>query len=137
MSSKVVVIDTNVVFKALRLKYSSIREVLSQEDIVFYAPKFLIVEVFKHKEKILKNNQQLEDEFYEYLNLLLNRITFINEDFVSIGSYLEAYRLCKEIDEKDVPFVALTIELDCELWTFDTPIIKGLTALGFTKFFEF
>ena len=81
----------NVVFKALRLKYSSIREVLSQEDIVFYAPKFLIVEVFKHKEKILKNNQQLEDEFYEYLNILLNRITFINEDFVSIGRYIEAY----------------------------------------------
>jgi hypothetical protein len=45
--------------------------------------------------------------------------------------------LCKEIDEKDVPFVALTIELDCELWTFDKPITKGLTALGFTKFFEF
>jgi predicted nucleic acid-binding protein len=137
MSSKVVVVDTNVVFKALRLKYSSIREVLSQEDIFFYAPKFLIVEVFKHKEKILKNNQQLEDEFYEYLNILLNRITFINEDFVSIGNYLEAYRLCKEINEKDVPFVALTIELDCELWTFDKPITKGLTALGFTKFFEF
>jgi hypothetical protein len=91
MSSKVVVVETNFVFKALRLKYSSIREVLSQEDIVFYAPKFLIVEVFKHKEKILKNNQQLEDEFYEYLNILLNRITFINEDFVSIGRYIEAY----------------------------------------------
>jgi predicted nucleic acid-binding protein len=45
--------------------------------------------------------------------------------------------LCKEIDEKDVPFVALTIELDCELWTFDKPITKGLTALVFTKFFEF
>ncbi len=137
MNKKTVVIDTNVVFKALRLKYSSIREILNQDDFIFYAPKFLIVEVFKHKEKILKNNQQLEDEFYEYLNILLNRITFVNEDFISISSYFEAYRLCKDIDEKDVPFVALAIEINCELWTFDTPIKNGLTSLGFTQFFEF
>jgi predicted nucleic acid-binding protein len=137
MNKKVVVVDTNVVFKALRLKYSSIREILNQDDFIFYAPKFLIVEIFKHKEKILKNNQQLEDEFYEYLNILLNRITFVNEDFISISSYLEAYRLCKDIDEKDVPFVALAIEINCELWTFDTPIKNGLTSLGFIQFFEF
>lgn len=137
MNKKIVVVDTNVVFKALRLKYSSIREILNQDDFIFYAPKFLIVEIFKHKEKILKNNQQLEDEFYEYLNILLNRITFVNEDFISISSYLEAYRLCKDIDEKDVPFVALAIEINCELWTFDTPIKNGLISLGFTQFFEF
>lgn len=137
MNKKIIVVDTNVVFKALRLKYSSIREILNQDDFIFYAPKFLIVEIFKHKEKILKNNQQLEDEFYEYLNILLNRITFVNEDFISISSYLEAYRLCKDIDEKDIPFVALAIEVNCELWTFDTPIKNGLISLGFTQFFEF
>lgn len=109
--SKVIVIDTNIVFKALRLKHSAIRSFLSQEGYSFYAPKFLLVEIFKHKEKILKNNLQLEDEFYEYLNILLNRISFVNEDFISIGNYMEAYRLCKDVDEKDVPFVALTIEL--------------------------
>ncbi len=115
MNKKIIVIDSNVVFKALRLKNSFIREILSQEFYDFYAPKFLVVEIFKHKEKILKNNIQLEDEFYEYLNILLNRITFINEDIVSIGNYLEAFRLCKDIDEKDVPFIALALQLDCEI----------------------
>lgn len=115
MSRVPVVIDTNVVFKALRLKYSSIREVLNQGTYHFYAPKFLLVEIFKLKEKLLKNNRQPEDEFYEYLNLLFQRITFVNEDLISIGNYLEAYRLCKDIDEKDVPFVALAIQLGCEL----------------------
>ena len=136
MSRVPVVIDTNVVFKALRLKYSSIREVLNQGTYHFYAPKFLLVEIFKHKEKLLKNNSQPEDEFYEYLNLLLQRITFVNEDIISIGNYLEAYRLCKEIDEKDVPFVALTIQLGCELWTYDEPIREGLKQKGFNHFFE-
>jgi predicted nucleic acid-binding protein len=136
MNKKIVVVDTNIVFKALRLKNSYIREILNQEQYHFYAPKFLLVEIFKHKEKILKNNTQLEDEFYEYLNLLLQRITFVNEDIISIGNYLEAYRLCKDIDEKDVPFVALAIELECELWTFDHPIKTGLISQGFKYFFE-
>jgi predicted nucleic acid-binding protein len=136
MNKKIVVVDTNIVFKALRLKNSYIREILNQEQYHFYAPKFLLVEIFKHKEKILKNNSQLEDEFYEYLNLLLQRITFVNEDIISIGNYLEAYRLCKDIDEKDVPFVALTIQLECDLWTFDQPIKTGLISKGFEHFFE-
>jgi predicted nucleic acid-binding protein len=136
MNKKIIVVDTNIVFKALRLKNSYIREMLNQEQYHFYAPKFLLVEIFKHKEKILKNNTQLEDEFYEYLNLLLQRITFVNEDIISIGNYLEAYRLCKDIDEKDVPFVALTIQLECVLWTFDQPIKTGLSNKGFKQFFE-
>lgn len=115
MNRKVVVVDTNIVFKAIRLKNSFIRELLNQETYHFFAPKFLLVEIFKHKEKILKNNTQLEDEFYEYLNLLLQKITFVNEDIISIGSYIGAYKLCKDIDEKDVHFIALTIKSECDL----------------------
>jgi predicted nucleic acid-binding protein len=96
----------------------------------------LIVEIFKHKEKLLKNNSQAEDDLYEYLNLLLQNITFVNEDTVSISSYVEAYRLCKDIDEKDVPFVALAIELDCQFWTDDQPIKTGLINKGFDIFFR-
>lgn len=130
-----IVVDTNIVFKALRLPYSHFREMLNQADCHFYAPKFLLVEIFKHKEKILKNNRQSDDDFYEYFNIILNKITFVNEEIVSIGSYLEAYRLCKYIDEKDVPFVALAIELDCLLWTQDMPLKEGLISRGFSSFF--
>jgi predicted nucleic acid-binding protein len=49
---------------------------------------------------------------------------------------LEAYRLCKDIDEKDVPFIALAIQLGCELWTYDEPIREGLKQKGFNHFFE-
>lgn len=136
MNKTALVIDTNIVFKVLRLQHSAIRHTLNDSQYHFYAPKFLIVELFKHKEKLLKNNTQLEDEFYEYLNLLVQCISFVNEDTIAIGSYLEAYRLCRDVDEKDVPFVALTIELDCKIWTRDQPIIDGLTAKGFTSFFD-
>lgn len=136
MSKSATVVDTNIVFKALRLKSSAIRDILAENQYQFYAPKFLIVEIFKHKEKLLRNNIQLEDELYEYLNGLLQRIIFVNEDTISIGNYVEAYRLCKGIDEKDVPFVALALELGCPLWTRDQPIRDGLMARGFTDFFD-
>ena len=136
MSKSAIVVDTNFVFKALRLKSSAIRDILTDNQYQFYAPKFLFVEIFKHKEKLLRNNTQLEDELYEYLNGLLQRIIFVNEDTVAIGNYVEAYRLCKGIDEKDVPFIALSLELSCPLWTRDQPIRDGLTARGFTAFFE-
>lgn len=135
MSRQAVVVDTNIVFKALRLKNSAIRDALTEGQYQFYAPKFLFVEVFKHKEKLLRNNTQSEDDLYEYLNTLLQHITFVNEDTVSVGSYLEAYRLCREVDEKDVPFVALALELNCPLWTVDQFIRDGLVAKGFTAFF--
>lgn len=136
MNRTAVVVDTNIVFSALRLQHSVVRATITDERYHFYAPKFLIVEIFKHKEKLLKNNLQAEDDLYEYLNSLLQRITFVNEDTVSIGSYLEAYRLCKDVDEKDVPFVALAIELSCSLWTRDQPIINGLVSKGFNAFFD-
>ncbi len=53
-----------------------------------------------------------------------------------MSCYLEAYRLCKDVDEKDVPFVALALELDCELWTADQPLKDGLITKGFNRFFE-
>ena len=136
MNRQIIVVDTNIIFKALRYKYSFIRSIISESRYHFYAPKFLIVEIFKHKEKLLKNNSQLEDEFYEYLNNLLQYVSFVNEDIVSIGNYLEAYRLRRDIDEKDVPFIALTLELNSSLWTYDQPIKDGLCAKGFDSFFE-
>lgn len=136
MSKRAVVVDTNIIFSALRLQYSALRDVLADEQYQFYAPKFLIVEIFKHKEKLLKNNSQQEDDLIEYLNALLHRIQFVNEDVIGIGNYMEAYRLCKDIDLKDMPFVALALELDCPLWTRDQPIRQGLVPRGFTAFFD-
>jgi predicted nucleic acid-binding protein len=136
MSKQAVVVDTNIVFSALRLQYSALRDILADQQYQFFAPKFLIVEIFKHKEKILKDNSQQEDDFYEYLNAVLHQIQFVNEAVVSIGNYMEAHRLCKDIDPKDTPFVALAIELNCPLWTRDQPIRQGLAHKGFTAFID-
>ncbi len=74
-----IVIDTNILFSTLRAKNSRLRLILERTDCRFYAPNFLMVEIFKHKERILQKSKAAEEEVYEILYKTLHRITFINE----------------------------------------------------------
>src|SRR2546430_2169828 len=38
---------------------------------------------------------------------------------IPVGTWVEAHRLCKDIDEKDTVYVALTLQLDGQFWTQD------------------
>ena len=95
-----------------------------------------MVEIFKHKERILNKSKATEDEVYEILYQTLHKITFINEETISLGNFIEAYKLCGNIDEKDTPFVALTLEIEGELWTKDNVLKRGLIKKGFNHFFN-
>jgi predicted nucleic acid-binding protein len=131
---KAVVVDTNIIFAALRKNQSAIRRQLEQGNFHFYAPHFLIVEIFKHKKRILHMSKALPEETYELLTNLLHHVHFVNESFISTEDMITAFRLCKDVDEKDTPFVALTMALDGELWTRDEALKQALTRKGFTRF---
>lgn len=132
-----VVVDTNILFAALVGAKSHIREFLFTERALdFSCPRFLFVELFKHKERIITATQLSEDELLDALNALLARVHFVDESTIPIGTWLEARRLCLDIDEKDTPFVALTIHLDARLWTGDSELRAGLRAKDFAQFFE-
>lgn len=131
-----VVVDSNIIFAALRGETSKAREYILNSTDQFYAPNFLVGEIFKYKEKILKNSSATEEETLEFLFKILNRIHFINEESISIINFITAYKLCKDVDEKDTPFVALALEIDCPLWTRDKALKNGLHSNGFQNFFE-
>lgn len=133
---KTVIVDTNILFAAMRSANSRLRVILDRTDLKFYTPNFLVVEIFKHKEKILNKSKASEDEIYEFLNQLLRKVQFVSEENLSLGNIIQAYKLCNEIDEKDTLFVALTLELEGKLWTRDEVLKAGLIKKGFTSFFE-
>jgi predicted nucleic acid-binding protein len=133
---KKVIIDSNIVFSALRKKESRTRSKILSSDNQFFAPNFLFGEIFKHKSRIMAYSKGDEVEIYEILLKILSRINFINEENISTGNFIEAYRLCKDVDEKDTPFVALSIELGYEIWTRDEELKSGLKVKGFARFFE-
>lgn len=130
-----IILDTNIIFSALLHKQNKFKDIiLNNEDLNFYTCNFLILEIFKYKEKIVKSSKA-KDDVLTILNLLLHNINFLNEEFVSLDSKKKAFNLCREIDEKDTPFVALAIELDALLWTRDKKLIIGLLNKGFDRFF--
>lgn len=136
MKSNAVVIDTNLIFSALISRASNIREVLFESGTTFCAPNFLIAEIFTHKDKLLKYSKLTESEFYLYFNGIVEQIKFIPTDFISIESRQKAYDLCKDVDLKDSPFIALSIELGIPIWTGDQKLKNGLKNKGFQNFYE-
>ncbi len=131
-----VVVDTNLIFSALIPRASQIRELFFENKLTFYSPNFLITEIYKHKDKLLKNSKLTESEFYLYFNGIIERIKFIPIDFIGIESRQKAYDLCRDVDIKDTPFVALSIELDIPIWTGDKKLKDGLKLKGFNNFFN-
>lgn len=69
------------------------------------------------------------------LHSILERIQFIDEDSIRIGSWTESWRLCRDVDENDTAYVALALDQDAELWTSDRVLETGLRKKGFTHFF--
>jgi putative PIN family toxin of toxin-antitoxin system len=131
-----VIIDTNIIFSSLLASSSKLRDTLMKSDIIFYAPNYLFVEIFKYKEKILKYSKIDESEIYIILDTIISNINFINMNFISVKNRQKAYDLCKDIDEKDLAFVALALELNALLWTGDQKLRKGLESKNFGYFYN-
>jgi predicted nucleic acid-binding protein len=134
---KPIIVDTNILFSTLLGRNKKMRDVfLSQENMNLYSCKYTVVELFKYKEKIKKYSLLSEDEILELLYNLLKKIYLFDENTLTTESLKKAFELCNDIDEKDIPFVAVTIELDGMLWTGDKKLKTGLKSKGFNSFFE-
>lgn len=133
---EIVVIDTNIIISALISDCRKIRRTLARKNLQFVAPKFIIVELFKHAPKIQKATKLSKDEVLELLSSIVNQIKFYDEDLISIGNWVEAFRLCRDIDEKDTPYISLSLELNAKLWTNDNELKIGLRNKGFNDFYS-
>ena len=133
-----VIVDNNIIFSALLREDNKYANMLikSDDNHDFYGVYFTIVELFKHKERIIKYSKLNEDEVLEVLYELLKHIYIINDDIISIAAWKQAVNLVHDVDMKDVPHVALTIELEGKLWTNDVELKNGLRAKGFDDFID-
>ena len=135
--SRCVVIDANRICSELIGANHRLRQTFASEpETEFLCPKYVLGELFKHKERIAKSTGLDEANLLALLLSLLERIRFFDEDAISIGSWTEAWRLCRDVDENDVAYVALKLEVDGDLWTSDRELEAGLRRKGFTRFFS-
>ncbi len=100
MSSRRVVIDANRIFSELIAANHRLRRTFASErDTEFLCPKYVLVEIFKHKERIAAATGLDETDLLSLLHTLLERIQFYDEDAISIGSWTEAWRLTRDVDQ--------------------------------------
>lgn len=131
-----IIVDTNIIFSALLYKKNKYFDILmDSESLTFFTCNFLIVEIFKYKEKIIRCSNA-KDDLLSILSFILHKIHFISDDLVSTDSKYTAFQLCKGIDEKDTPFVALAIELNGLLWTRDKKLEAHLIEQGFDQLYH-
>jgi predicted nucleic acid-binding protein len=128
-----VVVDTNIVFSALLNANSEIHEVLLNPTSLFefYSPELMLEELEKYSSKLISLSKLSNSQMKEAKSRLLRCVTLISEEVISENSWLRAYELTKDVDENDTPFLALSIELNCPLWTGDKKLIEGVKLKGF------
>ena len=132
---KPIIVDTNILFSSLLRKESSFVEVLLIYEHRFFVCEMVLVELFKLKEKIVKESQLSEEDILRFYYELIRRINIFKEKLIAKGNWKKALELCKDVDVTDTPHVALTLELDGFLWTGDKKLKEGLKKRGFDKFF--
>ncbi len=131
-----IIIDHNILFAAIHTKTSLIRRRLLDSPFSFYTPNYLVTELFKHRQRIVEKSKAAEEDVLNYLNQVIQKIHFFNEELISLENFFEAYHLCKDVDENDTAYIALTLELRGELWTRDEVLKAGLRQRGFDRFFD-
>jgi len=137
MNADCVIVDANIAFKSLQSGRGDLRQRIGPGGHPqFFSPRFLFVELFKHKERLEAAANLSVSELLDALYALVSRLEFVQESNVPVGTWVEVHRLCKGIDAKDTPYVALTLYLDGRFWTEDKELKVALQARGFDRFFE-
>ncbi|WP_022670776.1 PIN domain-containing protein [Hippea alviniae] len=121
-----IVVDSNIVFSALLSKDNRCRRVLFQKKFEFFTCNFLMVEIFENKDKLVKVSKLSENDLILQLSSIFSRIHFFPEDFIPKHFFIKAYEICKIVDDKDTPFVALSLFLNAKLLTGDKKLKESL-----------
>jgi predicted nucleic acid-binding protein len=87
MNPECVIVDANIAFKTLVANRGDLRDRLSPAaNMKFHSPRFLFVELLKHKERLSIATRLNEDELLEALHVLVSRLDFVSEGWNLDGS---------------------------------------------------
>ena len=127
------IIDTNIIISSLITPRSNLSKLIFHDltGSKIIAPSFIFEEILNKYEKIQRLTKLSDEQLKESIYLFLKRIDFIDNDLISSNNQQLAYDLVKDIDPKDLLFVALSIQTDFIIWTGDLKLHKGLKKKGF------
>ena len=119
-----VVLDSNVFFRTL-ISSGEIVELFFNKNLKIFAPEKLKEEFLKNKSEIIDKSRIPKPEFDEFVSLIFEKVNWIPLD-----QYFSSIKKAKELlknHEKDEDFIALCLEKNIKLWTYE----KLLFNIGF------
>jgi predicted nucleic acid-binding protein len=128
------VIDANILFSAMISKKVFYKELFLNRE--FYAPDFVLIEIDKYKDIILRKTN-LTKQLQDFGMYLFSNLNIIPNILISKMSIDKAKELCKNIDVKDAPYIALSLEMDIPMITRDKELYNGLLKKGFNNIILF
>lgn len=115
------VLDSNIVISGLITPNGTISKLiinnLAHSKLI--CPQFLFDELISKFDKIKKITNLNDDQLKELLFRFIKRIDFIENELIDIRFQKEAFELVKDIDKKDLLFIALSLKTGFKLWTGD------------------
>ncbi len=125
------ILDVNVLFSGV-ISQKDIYKALFEENTC-YTPDFALIELSKYRKVILEKTKMRREGLREFTLFAFSKISVVPDYIISDQSFAKAEALVKDIDLKDVAYVALAEELDIILLTRDKLLHDGLKAKGFDK----
>ena len=101
-----IIVDTNIFFSALLSERSRFAEVIQRSDSSFFICEYVVIELFKHKERVAARSKLSPDDLLMSYYLLLRKVTVYKEDLISLDNRRAAVALCQGIDENVIAHVA-------------------------------
>ncbi|MEK6878361.1 MAG: PIN domain-containing protein [Nanoarchaeota archaeon] len=126
LNKMILVVDPNVIISAVlnignSLNVFILNKIIKKFD--FVAPEFLFIELGKHTEKLAKKSRFTLDNAKEIIEFLIKEIEIIPE-YQFKDKFEDARKILKE-HQKDVPYLALALKLNCDIFSGDK-ILKKL-----------
>jgi predicted nucleic acid-binding protein len=99
-----IVVDANIVFSGILNTNSKIADILIHSDLIFdfISPNFLRYEISKNYTKLVKISKLTLNQIKESEYQICKNITFISEESIDQICWIDAEKIVKDVDPKDV-----------------------------------
>lgn len=127
-----IVVNSNIIFSSLISGKEFYITLFRTHEL--YIPDIVFLELDKYESRLIQKTRMGQTDFRKFVQMLFEEITVIPKSAISKENWQKAHGLCRDIDEKDTPFVALSLELSVPVWTDDKKLTEGLRKKGFDYF---
>jgi predicted nucleic acid-binding protein len=115
------IIDANIFMAALISSKGKTRDLLFKDNLVLFAPEYLLKEFEKYRNYIIKKSGLSKEDFNLALNLVSSRVNFIPfsefKQFIARSDKISP-------DPDDTEYFALALKLGFPIWSNDKLLKK-------------